>query len=146
LSVILAICVAVVFTVSTFMILGRELKGIAIGVFLVGHAANLCIIAMSGSPIMNDQTAPVTKAPPLLHEVHGEAHGDAHGEAAATHEQPLEKMVDPLPQALILTAIVIGFGVMGFLLSLIVVTSRATKTLNVDDLAQEQRPTPSEHH
>ena len=156
-SVVLAICVAVVFTVSTFMILGRELKGIAVGVFLVGHAANLCIISMSGSPITSPNDPTATKAPPLLHEVqnvHESGEHTAHAEAvdaaeyapSAQQQDPLEHMVDPLPQALILTAIVIGFGVMGFLLSLIVVTSRATNTLNVDDLSQEQLPTASKHH
>ena len=47
-------------------------------------------------------------------------------------------MVDPLPQALILTAIVIGFAVMAFLLTLIVQTARATKTLEVDDLVEKE--------
>ena len=133
-TTVLAICVAVVFTVSVFMILGQELKGIAIGVFLLGHAANLSIIAMSGSPVATANGATEPKQPPLLY-----------GEAAHA-EQPLTMLVDPLPQALILTAIVIGFGTMGFLLSLMVVTGRRTETLNVDDLAKEQRPTPSEQH
>ncbi|MFW6059783.1 MAG: sodium:proton antiporter [Phycisphaeraceae bacterium] len=132
-TVVLAICVAVVFTVSVFMILGQELKGIAIGVFLLGHAANLAILAMSGSPVA-DPNGAEPKRPPLL------------SEGAAHMEQPLEVLVDPLPQALILTAIVISFGMMGFLLSLMVVTARRTKTLNVTDLAQEQQPTPSESH
>ena len=56
-----------------------------------------------------------------------------------TSDQPLAQMVDPLPQALILTAIVIGFGVMGFLLTLLVVTNRKTGTIEVADLAQEAR-------
>ena len=45
-------------------------------------------------------------------------------------------MVDPLPQALILTAIVIGFGVMAFLLTLLVVTNRKAGTIEVSDLAE----------
>jgi len=49
--------------------------------------------------------------------------------------------VDPLPQALILTAIVINFAVMGFLLTLLVLTAKRTGTLNVDELATEDRPT-----
>jgi len=50
------------------------------------------------------------------------------------------KLVDPLPQALILTAIVINFAIMGFLLTLLIVTARRTGTINVDDLAAEDRP------
>ncbi len=49
-------------------------------------------------------------------------------------------LVDPLPQALILTAIVINFAVMGFLLTLLIVTARRTSTLNVDQLAKEDSP------
>ncbi len=169
-TVVLAICVAVVFTVSIFMILGQELKGIAIGVFLIGHAANLCIIAMSGSPVLPNKHTLELKEPPLLQFVAKEG-PSAQGERGATsdqmpsptsahHREPsataataptqkealLNEMVDPLPQALILTAIVIGFGTMGFLLSLIVVTARSTHTLDVGDLAKEQRPTPSREH
>ncbi len=49
---VLAICVAVCFAVSVYLLLGRDLKGVAMGVFLIGHAANLSIMAMSGSPAL----------------------------------------------------------------------------------------------
>lgn len=124
-TLVLSICVAITFAVSIYMMLGRELKGIAMGVFLLGHAAHLSIIAMSREPFRSGQGQ--LKSPPLLAEGFDPAN-------------PLSTVVDPLPQALILTAIVIGFAVMGFLLSLIVVTSRTTQTINVDDLAQEQLP------
>jgi len=170
---ITAICVAVVFGVSIYMMLGRDLKGVAMGVFLLSHAANLCILSMSGTPVQQDpERGLVFKQPPLLIDAgHGDTHGDAHGGEHAdqhadddpaaggatpvasrrdtTHEPAaakLDEMVDPLPQALILTAIVISFAVMGFLLALIVVTGRATSTLNVDNLAREQLPTPSASH
>ena len=39
-TMVIAICVAVTFGVSIYLMLGRELKGIAMGVFLMGHAAN----------------------------------------------------------------------------------------------------------
>lgn len=127
-SVVLSICVAVIFAVSLYLMLGRELKEIAMGVFLLGHAANLGIIAMSGSPV-KEVGGDVLKRAPI----------------AAGHEETavkLSAMVDPLPQALILTAIVISFAVMAFLLTLIVLTARKAETLNVDDLAKEQLPTP----
>ncbi len=140
-TMVLAICVAVTFAVSIYLMLGRELKGVAMGVFLLGHAANLSIIAMSGSPVQTDaqqQTAehagvhltsvdsPEMKDPPILTNQYA-------------NEQPLAQMVDPLPQALILTAIVIGFGVMAFLLTLLVVTNRKARTIEVSDLAEEAR-------
>jgi len=136
-TVVLAICVAVTFGVSVFLLLSRELKGIAMGVFLIGHAANLSIIAMSGSPVIPDAepieglaTEAAFKSPPIL----------------ASHEplaDPLAAMADPLPQALILTAIVIGFGVMGLLLALIIVTGRKTGTLETDELARHTQATPA---
>lgn len=132
-TVVLSICVAVTFGVSVFLLLSRELKGIAMGVFLIGHAANLSIIAMSGSPVVRPEgpdSVPDFKTAPILTD----------------HQpipDPLAIMVDPLPQALILTAIVIGFGVMGFLLALIIVTGRSTGTLETDALAVMERPTPT---
>lgn len=127
-TVVLAICVGVTFGVSVLLMLGRELKGIAMGVFLIGHAANLSIIAMSGSPITSREDGTIFKEPPILTtEVQ---------QQAPNTPQLLDLVVDPLPQALILTAIVIGFAVMAFLLTLIVQTARATKTLEVDDLAE----------
>ncbi|WP_428389977.1 sodium:proton antiporter [Mucisphaera sp.] len=120
-TLILATCVAVTVAVSIYLLLSRELKGIAMGVFLAGHAANLSILAMSRSPVITGDDGETTlKLPPLL----------GYGEDPA---EPLATMVDPLPQALILTAIVISFGVMGFLLALIVVTGRVTHTLDLED-------------
>jgi multicomponent Na+:H+ antiporter subunit C len=136
-TLIIAICVAVTFGVSIYLLLGRDLKGIAMGVFLLSHAANLSIIAMSGSPVATQapqvQRAEDLKQPPVL---------TAQVEAA---DQPLLEMVDPLPQALILTNIVIGFGVMGFLLALVVVTGRTAQTLEVRLLAEQGQPTETLH-
>ena len=123
-TVVLAVCVTVTFGVSIYLMLDRELKSIAMGVFLLGHAAHLSIIAMSGSPVLAKAPAGM-KHPPIL------------ADAKAQPVESLVTMVDPLPQALILTAIVIGFGVMGFLLTLTVVTGRKMQTLNVDELAHE---------
>lgn len=110
-TVLTCIMVGVIFAVSTYLLLGRELKAVCMGVFLLGHGANLAIIASSRSPI--------GLMPPVL--------GDA----------PLARLVDPLPQALILTAIVIGFAIQAFLLTLLVITWRRTHTLQVAELAVE---------
>ncbi|HEV2295459.1 MAG TPA: sodium:proton antiporter [Tepidisphaeraceae bacterium] len=109
-SLLLAITVGVAFAISMYLLTGRELKGIAMGVFLLGHGANLAIIAVSRSP--------VGRTPPILGP-----HGLIRGTEA-----------DPLPQALILTAIVIGFAVQAFLLSLLVLTWRRTRSLQIDTL------------
>ena len=112
-TILTAIMVAVIFAASTFLLLGRELKGVCMGVFLLGHGANLAIIASS--------TSPIGKVAPVL-----------------TEAVSLDRLVDPLPQALILTAIVIGFAVQAFLLTLLVLTWRRSQTLEIDDLAHEQ--------
>jgi len=121
-TLLLAICVAVVMGVSVYLILGRELKEVAMGVFLFGHAANLGIVAMSGQPVMEIAGQAVgLKTPPVL------------GLGAAAP-------VDPLPQALILTSIVISFAVTAYLLTLLVVTYRRTAALWINDLAMEDKP------
>jgi len=117
-TTVLAVCVAVVVTVSIYLMLSRELKSVAMGVFVLGHGANLAIIAMSGSPVLPGGGL---RNPPILGS---------------------SDLVDALPQALILTAIVINFAVMGFLLTLLIVTARRTGTLNVDELATLGRSTP----
>jgi len=91
---------------------------VAMGVFVLGHGANLAIIAMSGSPVLPGGGL---RNPPILGS---------------------SDLVDALPQALILTAIVINFAVMGFLLTLLIVTARRTGTLNVDELATLGRSNP----
>ena len=117
-TTVLAVCVAVFVTVSIYLMLSRELKSVAMGVFLLGHGANLAILAMSGSPVLPGGGL---RNPPIIGS---------------------SDLVDALPQALILTAIVINFAVMGFLLTLLIVTARRTGTLNVDELAALGRSTP----
>lgn len=112
-TILTALMVGVIFAASTFLLLGRELKGVCMGVFLLGHGANLTIIASS--------TSPIGKMTPVL-----------------SHGVDLSKLVDPLPQALVLTAIVIGFAVQAFLLTLLVLTWRRSQTLEIDELVVDE--------
>ncbi len=121
-TTLLAISVAVIFAVSIYLLLSKELKAVAMGVFLFSHAAHLGIIAMSGTPVLPDGTL---KSAPVLNP-----------------DQPAI-YVDPLPQALILTSIVISFAVMAFILTLLVATYRRAKSLDVTDLASIDRPEPA---
>jgi multicomponent Na+:H+ antiporter subunit C len=112
-TLFLSLVVGVLFAVSVYLILGRELKEVFMGFFLLTHAANLAIIEagrVRGGLF-----------PPVLGE----------GET-------VQQLVDPLPHALILTAIVIGFSVQGLLLALLVVTWRRSGTLDVRQLAADQ--------
>jgi multicomponent Na+:H+ antiporter subunit C len=110
-SLFLSLVVGVLFAVSVYLILGRELKEVCMGVFLLTHAANLAILEAG--------RARGAIFPPVLGE-----------------GRPIDQLVDPLPQALILTAIVIGFAVQGFVLALLVVTWRRGGTLELHELAE----------
>jgi multicomponent Na+:H+ antiporter subunit C len=89
------------------MMLRRSIVKLIIGLALFGHAANLLIFTVGG----------LSRAqPPILLDLSANAHA---------------AVADPLPQALILTAIVIGFGVQAFALVLI---HRVVQTVGTDDL------------
>jgi len=91
-SLPLILLMAVLYASGTYVLLERSLTRVLIGFLLLGNATNLLILIMSGR----------AGTPPIWHDG-----GDEAGFA------------DPLPQALILTAIVITFGVTAFLLALI---------------------------
>lgn len=88
-----AVLVGLLFAVATYLILQGSFVRILFGVVILSNAANLFVLAMSGSP---DE-----KASPIVGDV------------------AVEAMVDPVPQALILTAIVIGFGVTAYFVTLL---------------------------
>lgn len=88
---VLVAVMVVMFACGIYLMLDRALTRILLGFLLVGNATNLLIFLMSGS----------FGAAPLV--------GGA---------DPSD-MSDPLPQAFILTAIVITFGISAFMLALI---------------------------
>ena len=85
----LALVAAALFAVGTYLVLQRKLSRIIIGIGLLGHGANVLFV-VSGSR----GTSPLVGS------------GDP------------SRFSDPLPQAMVLTAIVITFGVTAFLLAL----------------------------
>ena len=117
---LLSVCVGVIFAVSVYLILSRELKSVAMGVFTLSHAVHMGILAMSGSPLTPGGEA--LSAPVLSEGAPG--------------------YVDPLPQALILTSIVISFAMTAVVLTLVVVTHRRAGTLRIERLAPSDRPDP----
>jgi len=107
-EIVLALVVGGLYAAGTYMLLRRSLVKLLIGLSFLGHAANLLIFT----------AARLTRAaPPIL----------APGEP--TLEAPY---ADPLPQALILTAIVISFGVTAFALALAYRTYRAVGSDDLD--------------
>lgn len=87
-SLVQAGLIAVLFSAGTFLVLHRSLTRIILGIGLLGNGVNLLILT-SGS---------VPGDAPIL----GEGGTD---------------LTDPVPQALVLTAIVIGLAIVAFLLS-----------------------------
>jgi multicomponent Na+:H+ antiporter subunit C len=105
---VLAVVIGTLYAAGLFMMLRRSAVKLIIGIGLLGHAANLLIFTIAG----------LTHArPPIV--------------TAARAD--LSTMADPMPQALILTAIVIGFAVQAFAAVLI---HRVIQILGTDDLDQ----------
>ena len=105
----MAIVSGLLFAVATYLILSKSILRIVLGLSVISHGAHLLLLTMGGLK---------RGASPVLSQ-----------EAAS--------YTDPLPQALILTAIVINFGVTALLL---VLAYRSYKTLGTDDLEQMRGP------
>jgi multicomponent Na+:H+ antiporter subunit C len=104
---VLAILVGALYSAGFYLMLRRSIVKIILGLALLGNAANLLIFTAAGLTRFR---------PPLISEGAARPHG---------------AFADPLPQALILTAIVIGFGVLAFAM---VLAYRAHETVGTDDL------------
>lgn len=115
-EVVLAVVIGALYAAGLYMMLRRSLLKVVIGLALLSYAANLLIFTING----------VTRgAPPLVPE---------------GAMRPTEPFADPLPQALILTAIVISFGVQAFTLVLFKRTYQATETDDLDEIRSTERP------
>ena len=109
-EIILAITVGILYTTGVYMLLRRSIVKLIIGIILLSNATNLLIFISSGLA--------------------------ANKPAFATAAGASEAISDPLPQALILTAIVIGFGVVAFTLALKYKFFEVTGTDDLDELKQ----------
>jgi len=105
-SLVLLAVMAVMYACGVYLMLERSMTRVLLGFLLVGNATNLLILIMAGEA----GVAPIVED----------------GVAA-------EDMTDPLPQALILTAIVITFAVSAFLMALIYRSWRLERDDDLDD-------------
>ena len=104
---LLALVIGGLYAAALFMMLRRSIVKLVIGLMLLSNAANLLIFTAAG----------LTRGvPPLVPE---------------GLTRPAGVSADPLPQALVLTAIVISFGVLAFAVVLI---HRAYVAVGTDDL------------
>jgi len=101
---LMAIVVGILFMAAVYLILSRSLLKIILGTGLLSHGAHLLLLTMGGLG---------GTSPPVLAE-------------------GVTDYADPLPQALILTAIVISFGVTAFILVLAYRTYAEHKTDNMN--------------
>jgi multicomponent Na+:H+ antiporter subunit C len=106
----LTLAIGVLFSTGTYLVLGRSLLKVVLGFSLISHGTNLLLLT----------TGKLKRgAAPILVEGYPGPY------------------VDPLPQALILTAIVISFAVTAFMLALVY---RTYQSLGTDDLDRLRRP------
>ena len=89
-NIVLVVTIGVLFAAGVYLLLERSLTRVLIGFILISNGANLLFLVASGA----------AGRPPIVGE---EAEG---------------QMSDPLPQAMVLTAIVITLGLTAFLLAM----------------------------
>jgi multicomponent Na+:H+ antiporter subunit C len=111
-EVVLAIVIGALYGGGLFLMMRRNLIQLILGLGLLSHGANLLIFTAGG---LRQGGAPIL----------------AQGEKAFSAIP-----ADPLPQALILTAIVISFAVTAFALVLFLRTYQTVGTDDVDDLKE----------
>jgi multicomponent Na+:H+ antiporter subunit C len=111
----LAVVIGVLYATGLYLMMRRNIAKFIIGLALLSHGANLLIFTAGG---LSRGKAPVIPegldAPPGL-------------------------IADPLPQALILTAIVISFALLAFALVLFLRTHQEVKTDDMERLRSTDR-------
>lgn len=114
-EVLLAIVTGTLYATGVYLMLRRRLVQLIVGLGLLANGTNVLIFTASGL---------VRGTPPVVPE------------GGTTLVPPY---ADPVPQALILTAIVIGFGVLAFSLVLAHRVHQSLGTDDVDQIGREER-------
>jgi len=109
-EIILALVIGILYGSGLYLMMGRSMGKLIVGLVLLGQAANLLIFTAGG----------LTRGLPPFIPHHAVQTSGAYA--------------DPVPQALILTAIVIGFGVLAFALVLVHRTIQSVGTYDLDDM------------
>ena len=108
----LSITIGILVATGAFMVMQRRILQVILGFSLLSHATNLMIVASGWA---GDGLSPILRI--------------------IEHHEP-GAYVDPLPQAMVLTAIVISFAVTAFLL---VLALNAYLRFKTDDMDEIQR-------
>ncbi|WEL17209.1 Multisubunit Na /H antiporter, MnhC subunit [Halorhabdus sp. SVX81] len=109
-QIILAVVLGLLFALGTFLILRRDVVRVVWGVSIISQAANVYLVTMGG----------LRGSVPIVS--HG---GGSHGTPT-----------DPLVQALVLTAIVIGFGTTAFALVLTLRVYEEHGTIDLSEVSE----------
>ncbi|MCC5920444.1 MAG: Na+/H+ antiporter subunit C [Cyclobacteriaceae bacterium] len=112
-EIVLPFVVGFLFTSGVYLMMHRNFIKIILGMALLGYAGNLFLFVISR----------ITLGQPAFIPSDAEKMGEVYA--------------DPFPQALILTAIVIGFGVQAFAIILLKRTYINIGTANLDELKDE---------
>lgn len=107
---LVASAIGIVFACGVYLVLRARTFSVVLGLGLIGYAVNVFIVVMGRLWI---------DAPPIVRTADG-------------------VYADPLPQALVLTAIVIGFGMTGFLIELALRARHDSGSDHVDGKADEE--------
>ncbi|MEF8800629.1 MAG: sodium:proton antiporter [Halolamina sp.] len=116
---VLAVVLGTLFAIGTFLMLRRDIVRVVWGVTIVSQTANVYLVTMGG----------LGGGAPIL--------GHGHAPDTAT-------VSDPLVQALVLTAIVIGFGTTALALVLTYRVYQEHGTIDLHTVAEEGAVTNSE--
>ncbi len=112
-ELILIILLGMLYAAGVYLILRRSMVKLLLGIMLLGSGTNILIFLLAG--IVKGKPPVVDEDAKLFHEV----------------------FADPIPQALILTAIVISFALTAFA---IVLLKRVYALVNSDDLDDLNTP------
>ncbi|MEM7737939.1 MAG: NADH-quinone oxidoreductase subunit K [Deinococcota bacterium] len=115
-ELLLPLLASLLFATGIYLLLARDILRVIIGLNMISYGVNLSILLVGGSNPIG--------APPIL-------------------QAAFQRYVDPLPQALILTAIVIGFGTTALILVLGVQAYQATGSDQLQDILQAPDPVDS---
>jgi multicomponent Na+:H+ antiporter subunit C len=104
-NLLTSLAIGILFAAGIYQILRRNVIRAAIGLVLISNAVNLFLFSAG-----------------------------AYNGTAAAYSTATSQISDPLPQALVLTAIVISMGGFAFVLSLLYVISTRYKTSDSDEV------------
>ncbi len=113
---VMSFVIGILFAGAVYLMLRRSVVKVILGLVLMSHGVNLLIFVM-GDGIRRGTPAFIDKA----------------------SEEVPTVWSDPLTQALILTAIVISFGLTAFTLALAYRTNQAAKSDDLDDMTSTDK-------